>query len=373
MPRIDAFLQLGREQRCSDIHFTVGQPPLVRLDGELTPLRYRELTADEIHLLLSEVLTHQQQQELDEHGSVDLSYATEALGRFRINACRQLHGLSTVCRVIPQEVPRLAELGLPAVLAHFSTLASGIVLITGGAGTGKSTTLAALVNEINDRDNVTVITLEDPIEFVHKSRQALIVQRELGAHIPSFHEGVRRALRQDPDVILVGEMRDQETITAAIEASETGHLVFGTLHTRGAYQTLHRILDAFPVEAQEQLRHTVAEHLKAVVCQQLVRLADGRGRRAVAEVLVMTPAIAQLIRDAKTHQVPSVMATGRRQGMQLLDQELLYLVQAGEIDPDEAFLRANDKKEFIMYVQRPELLQLIDGSALPAPAPKRVA
>ncbi len=373
MARIDAFLQLGREQSCSDIHFTVGQPPLVRQDGDLLPLRYRPLSGEEIQLLLSEILGPHQQRELQERGSVDLSYSTPALGRFRINCCRQLRGLSVVCRVIPERVPQLSELGLPAILAPLSALRSGLVLITGGTGTGKSTTLAAIVSEINERDSATVITLEDPIEFLHESRRALVVQRELGQHISSFHEGVRWALRQDPDVILVGEMRDQETIAAAIEASETGHLVFGTLHTRGAYQTLHRILDAFPVEAQEQLRHTLAENLKAVVCQDLVRLADGRGRRAVAEVLVVTPAVAQLVREGKTHQVPSVMATGRRLGMQLLDQELLHLVQAGEIDPDEAFLKAGDKREFILHVQRPELLQLIDGSATPAPAGRRVA
>ena len=366
-PRIEAFLQLGRGQNCSDLHFTVGMPPLVRQDGELTPLRYREMTSEEIQLLLSEILTIPQQQELMDRGSVDISYQSLTVGRYRINACRQLRGLSVVCRVIPHEIPRLEQLGLPSVMMEFTTLPAGLVLVTGGTGTGKSTTLAAMVNEINLRDNLTVITLEDPIEFQHESKQALVIQRELGVHVPSFHEGLQRALRQDPDVILVGELRDHETIAAAIEASETGHLVFGTLHTRGAYQTLHRILDAFPAESQEQIRYTLAENLKAVICQDLVRTAERRGRRAVSEILVITPAIAQLLREGKTHQIPSIMATGRRQGMQLLDQELLILVQAGEIDPDEAFLKATDKREFIMYVERPELLQLIEGAVTTDP------
>ena len=372
-PRIEAFLLLGRNQSCSDLHFTVGLPPLVRQDGELTPLRYREMTSEEIQLLLSEILSLTQQQELMERGSVDISYQSQTIGRFRINACRQLRGLSVVCRVIPDKVPQLAELGLPSILKEFTTLSSGLVLVTGGTGTGKSTTLAAMVNEINQRDSLTIITLEDPIEFQHESKASLVIQRELGEHVPSFHAGLQRALRQDPDVILVGELRDHETIAAAIEASETGHLVFGTLHTRGAYQTLHRILDAFPAESQDQIRFTLAENLKAVVCQDLVRTAERRGRRAVAEVLVMTPAVAQLLRDGKTHQLPSVMATGRRQGMQLLDQELLILVQAGEIDPDDAFLKASDKREFIMYVEKPELLQLIEGSVIGADASRRVA
>jgi twitching motility protein PilT len=361
MPRIDAFLQMGREQGCSDIHFTVGLPPLVRQDGELVPIRYRELGDEEIWTLLTEILEPAQQEEFARMGSIDLSYAPPGLGRFRINACRQLRGLAAFCRVIPERVPVLADLGLPPVLASFAALRSGLVLVTGGTGTGKTTTLAALINEINQNRNLTIITLEDPIEFRHESAQAIVVQRELGTHLESFHDGLRSALRQDPDVILVGELRDVETISAAIEASETGHLVLGTLHSRGAYQTIHRIVDAFPAEAQTQIRHTLADNLRAVVSQDLVRVADGRGRRAVAEILVVTPAVAQLIREGKTHQLPSVMVTGRRHGMRLMDQELLFLVQAGEIDPDDAFLKATDRRELIFHVTSPELLKLVDG------------
>jgi twitching motility protein PilT len=356
MARIDAFLRLGREQDCSDIHLTVGLPPLVRLDGDLIPLKYRELTRDETMALVMEILDPYHQAELKARGSVDLSYTAEGLGRFRINICRQHMGISTVCRVIPSTVPKLEKLGLPQVLPRLATVNTGLILVTGASGTGKSTTLAALIDLINSTRNVSVLTLEDPIEFIHRDDKAMVVQRELGTHVPSFSEGLRSALRQDPDVILVGELRDMDTISLAIEAAETGHVVFGTLHTRGAYQTLHRLVDAFPTESQTQIRHTLADTLKCCISQELVKVADGRGRRAVCEILVSTPAVAQLIREAKTFQLPQAMATGRRHGMQLMDQALLALVQAGDVDPDEAFLRATDKREFAAYVTDPELL-----------------
>ena len=356
MPRIDAFLKLGHEQGCSDIHFTVGLPPLVRLDGELTPLKYRELTSDEITAIVREVLDPFHLAKLDDTGSVDFSYSAVDVGRFRVNACKQHRGLSAVCRVIPDRVPTLTALGLPPVISRFTTLNSGLVLITGAAGTGKSTTLAALLDEINRNQNVNIITLEDPIEFVHQSQKSLVIQREIGAHLHAFSDGLRSALRQDPDVILVGELRDFETISLAIEACETGHLVLGTLHTRGAYSTIHRIVDAFPTEAQAQIRHTLAENLKCVLSQELVRAADGRGRRAVMEILIVTSAVSQLIREGKTFQIPGVVATNRRIGMQLMDQSLLALVRSGDIDPDEAYLKAVDKREFAPFVTKPELL-----------------
>jgi twitching motility protein PilT len=367
MPRIDAFLQLGREQGCSDIHFTVGLPPLVRLDGELVPLKYRELTPEETRGFVEEILDLGQKQKLEDEGSVDFSYSNESLGRFRINVCRHSRGVAAICRVVAERAPRLSNLGLPPVVARFTKLNSGLVLVTGSAGTGKSTTLAAMIEEINRTRCVNVITLEDPVEFVYKCRSSLVVQRELGPHVTSFRDGLRAALRQDPDVILVGELRDHETISLAIEASETGHLVFGTLHTRGAAQTVDRLIDAFPAESQAQVRTTLAENLRAVISQDLIRLADGRGRRAVAEILVITPAVAQLIRDNKTFQIPSTMATGRRSGMQLFDQTLLEMVRLNEVDPDEAFLRATDKREFIPFVTRMELLDMV-GASRPAGA-----
>jgi twitching motility protein PilT len=365
MPRIDAFLQLGREQGCSDIHFTVGLPPLIRLDGDLVPVKYRELTLEETAGFIDEILDDRQRERLRDGGSVDLSYHSTEVGRFRINICRHANGLAAVCRVVPDKVPRLADLGIPKVVSRFTKLNSGLVLVTGASGTGKSTTLAAMIEEINRERSVNVITLEDPIEFVYESRRSLVVQREIGTQLNSFRDGLRAALREDPDVILVGELRDQETITLAIEASETGHLVFGTLHTRGAAQAVDRIIDSYPADGQAQVRQTLADNLRAVIGQELVRTTDGRGRRVACEVMVMTSAVAQLIRDGKTFQIPSAIATGRRAGMQLMDQALLNLVRLGEVDPDEAFLRAQDKKEFIPFVTRTELLDFV-GAPVPA-------
>jgi twitching motility protein PilT len=367
--RLDAFLQLGREQGCSDIHITVGRPPLVRLDGELTELQYRPLRAEETEALLIEVLDPAHLDTLAREGAVDLGYAAPGIGRFRLNIYRQRLGLAAICRIVPDQVPSLGELALPPVLADLAALENGLVLVTGGPGTGKTTTLAALIGEINASRNCNVITLEDPVEFLHESRNSLVMQRQIGLHARSFHEGIRSALRQDPDVILIGEMRDPETIAAAIEAAETGHLVFGTLHTRSAAQTITRIVDAFPTEAQAQIRHTLADNLRAVVSQELLHVADGRGRRVVCEIMVVTSAIAQLIREGKTHQIPSAIATGRRVGMQLMDMALLNLVRAGDIDPDEAYLKATDKQEFVLFVTKPESLALLDrGPARPPEA-----
>jgi twitching motility protein PilT len=370
MARIDAFLRIGREQGGSDIHFTVGQPPLVRLDGELTPIKFRSLSSEEAESLIAEIFTDYHRVQLAEKGTVDLSYTSPDAGRFRINVCRHLRGLGISCRVIPDEVPRLAELGLPQVVSRFTTFSNGLILVTGTTGTGKSTTLAAIINEINQTRSLNIITLEDPVEFLHKNAKSQVVQREIGTHLPNFKDGLRSALRQDPDVILVGELRDHETVALALEASETGHLVFGTLHTRGASQTIDRIIDALPSEGQGQVRHSLADNLKCVLTQELVRVADGRGRRAATEILVVTLAVAQLIREGKTFQIPSSITTGRRMGMQLMDQSLLSLVRAGDVDPDEAFLKATDKWGFAPFVTRPELLNLITTAPGPEPGGK---
>jgi twitching motility protein PilT len=361
MARIDAFLEIGKQQGGSDIHFTVGLPPLVRLDAELLPIKYRELSHQECHDLVREIVRDDQWAVFEQRGAIDLGYTAEGLGRFRINVCRHHNGLSAICRIIPDQVPLPADLGLPRVLSQFSRLVNGLVLITGSTGTGKSTTLAALLREINERDSLNIITLEDPIEFVHESRKCQIVQREVGTHVASFQDGLRAALREDPDVILVGELRDHETVTLALEAAETGHLVLGTLHTRGAAQTIDRIVDAHPSENSSQVRHSLADNLKAVVSQELVRCADGRGRRAAHEVLIVTLAVQQMIREGKSFQIPGAITTGKRLGMQLMDQSLLALVRAGEVDPDEAFLKADDKWGFAPFLTRPELLGMVNG------------
>jgi len=361
MSRIDAFLQLGREQGCSDIHLTVGLPPLVRMDGELVPLKYRELDESETQGLVDELLSPELKDELAVRGAVDFSYDSEGVGRFRVNVYKQFRGIAAACRVIPEDVPALADLGLPQVVARLTSLKAGMILVTGGAGTGKSTTLAAMIRSINETRNLNIITLEDPVEFVHENKKSQVLQREVGTHVESFSAGLRAALREDPDVILVGELRDAESIALAVEASETGHLVLATLHTRGAYPTIHRLVDAFSAESHAQIRHTLAENLKCVISQELVRAADGRGRRAVLEILVVSSAVAQLIREGKTHQIPSAISTGRRLGMQLMDQALLQLVRAGDIDPDEAFLKATEKREFVPFVTRPELRAVVDA------------
>lgn len=354
MARIDAFLELGRQQGCSDIHFTVGLPPLVRIDGELSPVQFRPLEKEEMKSMLAEVMDDPHKQEFKQRGSVDISYAVDGLGRFRINILSQLTGPAAVCRVIPDDVVSLEKLGLPSFVNSLAAIPSGLILITGAAGTGKSSTLAGIVDQINKTRKVTVLSLESPIEFMHTSQEALVIQREIGTHCGSYTEGLRSALRQDPDVIVVAEMNDEETIRLALEASETGHLVLATLHTRGASQAIDRILDAFPQSSHQQIRTTLAENLRCVLYQELIRAADGRGRRAAMEILVVNPAIGQHIREGRTFQIASVMATGRRAGMQLMDQALVALVRAEEIDPEHAFLVAKDKSQIRPFLRDSE-------------------
>ncbi|GAB4361237.1 MAG: type IV pilus twitching motility protein PilT [Gammaproteobacteria bacterium] len=354
--RIDAFLQLGREQGCSDIHLAVGTPPILRLHGELTPVRYRDLDHDELERLIDEILTDEQREQFAQGGDLDLSYESEEAGRFRVNLFRKVGGVGATFRVIPSGIPSLQSLELPPVVEKFTALHQGLVLVTGATGTGKTTTLAAMIHQINQQRKQNIITLEDPIEFVHTSAQSLVVQREVGVHVPSFADGLRAALREDPDIILVGELRDLETISLAMIAAETGHLVLGTLHTTSATKTLDRIIDALPAEQKLQGMTSLAQNLKAVVSQTLVRTADGRGRKAMCEIMVMTPAISHLLMSGKVFQIPSKLQTGRDQGMQLLDQALLEAVQAKEIDPDDAYRHATDKKLFQRFVTDPTLL-----------------
>jgi len=361
MARIDAFLKLGREQGCSDVHLAVGVPPMLRMLGELTPIRYRALSADELESLLLEILSEPQRNQLRAGHDLDFSYQTAEIGRFRANIFRKVTGLGATFRVIPPAIPDLEQLGLPsAVTEKLHPAHQGLILVTGATGTGKSTTLAAMINLLNNFRRLNIITLEDPIEFVHRSNLSLVIQREVGTHVKSFAEGLRAALREDPDVILVGELRDPETISMAMTAAETGHLVLGTLHTSSAAKTLDRIVDAMPTELKSQAAGFLARHLQMVLSQKLVRTADGKKRKAVVEVMFANAAIANLIQNGKVHQIPSVIQTHRHVGMQLMDQALLEGLRKREIDPDDAYLHATDKKQFQRFVTNAELLPPVD-------------
>ncbi len=370
MARIDAFLKLGSQQGCSDVHLAVGVPPMLRMHGDLLPIKFRELRPGELEGYITEILTRSQSEVFGKGQDIDFSYVSAEGGRFRVNVYRKETGIGATFRNIPSEVPSLEKLALPGTVTRLCDFHQGMVLVTGSTGTGKSTTLAAMIDHLNQTRRLNIISLEDPIEFVHRSKNSQVIQRELGTHIPSFAEGVRAAMREDPDVILVGELRDAETISMAMTAAETGHLVLGTLHTTSAVKTIDRIIDALPVEEREQTKSFLSQSLLAVVTQVLVKTADGRGRKAICEVLMMTKAIAKLIQSEQTHQVPTQMQMGRDLGMSLLDQSLLSAIAAREIDPDDAYTYASDKRAFQKYVTDTSLLPKVDitGSG-PTPGP----
>ena len=360
MARIDAFLKLGLAQGCSDIHLAVGVPPMLRMNGDLMPIKFRELTDTELETYLYEILTTKQQERLIAGHDLDFSYVGDESDRFRVNVFRKATGMGAVFRHIPGEVPKLDQLNVPPVLKEFCDYHQGMVLVTGSTGTGKSTTLAAMIDHLNETRSLNIISLEDPIEFVHPSKMSQVIQREVGTHVVSFADGVRSAMREDPDVILVGELRDAETISMAMTAAETGHLVLGTLHTTGAVKTIDRIIDALPGELREQTKGFLAMSLKAVVTQVLIKTPDGRGRRAILEILVNNRAIAKLITTDQTHQIASQLQTGKDLGMQVMDQALLDAINAKEVDPDDAIRFANDKKKFQRFVTDTDMFPTID-------------
>ena len=368
MARIDAFLKLGTQQGCSDVHLAVGVPPMLRMNGDLMPIKFRDLRDAELEGYIAEILTRSQNQHFAKGHDLDFSYVSAEGGRFRVNVYRKESGVGATFRAIPSTVPTLEKLALPPVVTKLCDFHQGMVLVTGSTGTGKSTTLAAMIDHLNATRRLNIISLEDPIEFVHASKQSQIIQRELGTHIPSFAEGVRAAMREDPDVILVGELRDAETISMAMTAAETGHLVLGTLHTTGAVKTIDRVIDALPVEEREQTKSFLAQNLLAVVTQVLVKTADGHGRKAICEVLVMTKAIAKLIQTEQTHQIPSQLQMGRDLGMHLLDQALLAAIAARTIDPDDAYSYASDKRPFQKYVTDTSMLPKVEATG-PSAAP----
>jgi twitching motility protein PilT len=360
MARIDAFLKLGTDQGCSDIHFAVGLPPMLRMHGDLMPIKFRELSQAELEGYVAEIMTRPQQDTLRKGHDIDFSYVSANGGRFRVNVFRKETGIGATFRAIPADVPTLERLGLPPIVRKLCDNHQGMILVTGSTGTGKSTTLAAMIDHLNATRRLNIVSLEDPIEFVHKSKQSQLIQRELNTHLPSFSEGVRAAMREDPDVILVGELRDADTIRWAMTAAETGHLVLGTLHTTGAVKTIDRVVDALPADEREQTKSFLSQSPLAVITQVLVKTADQRGRKAICEVMVVTRAIAKLIMTDQTHQIPTQLQTGKDLGMQMLDQALLANLQAKEIDPDDAYVYASDKRAFARFVTDTSVLPKFD-------------
>jgi twitching motility protein PilT len=371
--RIDAFLKLGTQQGCSDIHLAVGVPPMLRLHGELVPIKFRDLRDTELESYIGEILTPNQSEHFGRGQDLDFSYVSADGGRFRVNVFRKDTGVGAAFRAIPSDIPSLTTLGLPPIVTKLCDYHQGMILVTGSTGTGKSTTLAAMIDLLNTTRRLNIISLEDPIEFVHRSKMSQVIQRELGTHIPSFAEGVRAAMREDPDVILVGELRDAETIRMAMTAAETGHLVLGTLHTTSAVKTIDRLIDALPAEEREQTKSFLGQSLLAVVTQILVRSADGRGRRAIIEVMITTRAVAKLIQSDQTHQIPSQLQMGRDHGMQLFDQALQQALHERQIDPDDAYNYAADKRVFQKYVTDTSMLPRMDTSSTGTSASGSVA
>ena len=345
LPHVDDYLALGQDAGASDIHLGVNAPPIWRLQGTLQPIwpDAPHLTAEQTSALVEGFLPEVQREHLVERGDADFAYANKR-GRFRTSVVRQRLGTDLVFRIINTQVRTMDELGLPEHLKLLTRYQNGLILGTGSVGSGKSTTLAALVEQVNSERREHIITLEDPIEYIFEPKGCHITQREVHTHTRSFSAALRSALREDPDVIMIGEMRDLETISLAITASETGHLVLGTLHTGNASRTLDRLLDVFPVDQQEQIRTMVSESLRGIISQQLVPRADGTGRALALETLTNTPAVSNVIREAKTYMLPGIIQTGKKQGMQLMDDALTDLFDRGLISGEEACARSEQKQ-----------------------------
>jgi twitching motility protein PilT len=343
---ISDLLIITRERGASDLHLAVGAPPMLRVRGRIQPTEFDPLTREDIHEMLYQMLTEVQQARFEETHDLDFSVQIGGLGRFRVNIFMQRRGEGAVFRVIDDRIRSFEELGLPPVVRSLATKDRGLVLVTGPTGSGKSTTLAAMINLINEERFGHILTIEDPIEFVHEHKNCIVNQREVETHTASFAAALRSALREDPDVILIGELRDLETTALAITAAETGHVVLGTLHTSSAAQTIDRIIDIFPPEQQAQIRAQLSESLQGVIAQMLLPTLDGQGRVAALEVMVATSAVRNLIREGKTFQIPSVIQTAKQEGMQSMEQALRDLVMRGRIARATALEVAPDKRAF---------------------------
>ncbi|HFQ82347.1 MAG TPA: type IV pilus twitching motility protein PilT [Desulfobacterales bacterium] len=353
MAQIDAFFKLMHEQGASDLHMVSGQQPILRIRGDMERIKYKALDNESLKPLLYEIVTEEKIKEFEETGDVDFGYEIPGLARYRGNLFMQKYGIGGVFREIPSEILTCEQLGLPQIISKLSGLPKGMVLVTGPTGSGKSTTLAAIIDEANKTRHDHILTIEDPIEFVHKSQNCIVNHREVGLHTASFATALRGALREDPDIIMVGEMRDLETISLAMEAAMTGHLVFGTLHTINASKTVDRMIEIFPANQQAQVRSTLADALKAVVSQTLFKRIDKKGRCAALEILVCTPAIRNLIREGKTFQIPSAMQTGKKYGMQTLDDAILIYLQKNMISAEDAYTNAIEKAKFVGFLKTP--------------------
>lgn len=348
---VNEILEAARELGGSDVHFTAGLPPIVRLNGDVKKLaKYPDCTEPLIVSVINQITTIKHKQIIQKGMDADFSFVSAAGHRHRVNVYRQKGYHAVAFRLLRNEIPTIKDLGLPDLLGEFAMRPRGLVLVTGPTGSGKSTTLSAMIDHINRQKNCHIITIEDPIEYVHNHKQAMITQREVGVDVDSFAGALRSALREDPDVILVGEMRDFETIEAAVTAAETGHLVLSTLHTTGAADTLDRIVDVYPSHAQGQIRSQLANTLVGVVSQTLVPTIDGKGRCAALELLRATDAVSALVREGKIFQIPNMLATGKAEGMFTLDQDLARLVRMGKITDQVARSRCQDPKQYLNYL-----------------------
>ena len=355
MARIDAFFKLMAEEKASDLHLATNNPPMLRINGDLVRVDYPPLQNDELKAMVYEIAPEGKIKLFEETSDVDFGYEVPGDARYRANFFQQKYGISAVFRLIPSKIMTVEDLGLPPVLKKFPLLKKGLVLVTGPTGSGKSTTLAAMMDYANLQRHDHIITVEDPIEFVHRSQNCLVQHREVGVHTRSFAAALRGALREDPDILLVGEMRDLETIELALTAAATGHLVFGTLHTSSAAKAVDRVIDVFPTDQQNQIRTTLAESLKGVIAQNLFKRVDKPGRIAALEILVVDIAIANLVREGKTHQIPGMIQVGKKKGNQPLDDAIMENLRHMRIAPEEAYEKAIDKKKFRTFLKTPPM------------------
>ncbi len=353
MAKIDAFFKLMNEQGASDLHLVSGQPPAIRLQGDIERIKYKVLENDELKAMLYEIAPEDKVKVFEETGDVDFGYEIPGLARYRANFFMQRYGCAAVFREIPSTILTSDQLGLPAVLNKLASLPRGLVLVTGPTGSGKSTTLAAIIDVANKSRQDHILTVEDPVEFVHVSQGCIVNHREVGTHTKTFSAALKGALREDPDIILVGEMRDLETIRLAVEAASTGHLVFGTLHTSSAAKTVDRVIEVFPASEQEQIRSTLSDGIRAVIAQVLFKRIDKKGRCCALEIMIATPAVRNLIRENKTYQINSAMQVGKKYGMQVLDDAIMELIDKKWISPDEAYMKCNEKARFRPLLKNP--------------------